>query len=81
MFGLFEIDASSPRRRRNLARNFDPAASPGTTRPVPRPDALDEGRDLVGVSDECRADHLCDNGMVRVALGTDDDAFGHGWRW
>jgi len=32
-----------------------------------------------GVSDECRADHLCDHGMVRVALGTDDDALGHGW--
>jgi hypothetical protein len=33
------------------------------------------------VSDECRADHLCDHGMIRVALGTDDDALGHGWRW
>ena len=43
-----------------------------------RPNALDERRDLVGVSDECRADHLCDHGMVRVALGTDDDALGHG---
>jgi hypothetical protein len=33
------------------------------------------------VSDECRADHLCDRWMVSVALGTDDDALGHGWRW
>jgi hypothetical protein len=33
------------------------------------------------VADECRADHLCDRGMVGVALGTDDDALGHGWRW
>ena len=46
-----------------------------------RPNALDERRDLVGVSDECRADHLCDHGMVRVTLGTDDDGLGHGWRW
>jgi hypothetical protein len=46
-----------------------------------RPDALDERCDLVGVSDECRADNLCDRGVVRVALGTDDDAFGHGCRW
>jgi hypothetical protein len=33
------------------------------------------------VPDECRADYVCDHGMVRVALGTDDDALGHGWRW
>jgi hypothetical protein len=46
-----------------------------------RPNALDERRDLVGVSDECRADHLCDHGMVRVALRTDDEAIGHRWRW
>jgi len=46
-----------------------------------RPNALDERRDLVGVSHECRTDHLCDHGMVRVALGTDDDALGHGCRW
>lgn len=46
-----------------------------------RPNALDERRDLVGVSDECRADHLCDHGMIRVALGTDDDVLGHGQRW
>jgi hypothetical protein len=26
------------------------------------------------VPDECRADHFRDHGMVRVALGTDDDA-------
>ena len=31
-------------------------------------------------SNECRTDHLCDHGMVRVALGTDDDSLGHGWR-
>jgi len=46
-----------------------------------RPNALDERRDLVGVSDECRADHLCDHGMVRDALGTNDDVLGHEWRW
>ena len=40
--------------------------------------ALDERRDLVGVSDERRADHVCDRGMVCVTLGTDDDALGHG---
>jgi hypothetical protein len=45
-----------------------------------RPNALDERRDLGGVSDECRADNLCDHGMVRVALGTDDDALAHEWR-
>jgi hypothetical protein len=33
------------------------------------------------VSEECRADQLCDPRMVRVALGTDDDALGHGLRW
>ena len=43
-----------------------------------RPNALDERRDLVRVSDECRAHHLGDHGIVRVALGTDDDALGHG---
>jgi hypothetical protein len=47
---------------------------------VRRPNALDEQRDLVGVSNERRADDLCDHGMVRVALGTDDDALGHGRR-
>jgi hypothetical protein len=46
-----------------------------------RPNALDERRDIVGLSDECRADYLGDHGVVRVALGTDDDALGHGWRW
>jgi len=46
-----------------------------------RPNALDERCDLVGVSDECRADQLCDPRMVCVALGTDDDALGHGLRW
>jgi hypothetical protein len=46
--------------------------------PVRRPNALDERRDLVGVLDECRADHLCDDGVVHVALGTDDDPLGHG---
>ena len=45
------------------------------------PNALDERRDLAGVSDECRANHLCDHGMVCLALGTDDDSLGHGWRW
>jgi hypothetical protein len=30
------------------------------------------------VSDECGADHLRDHRMVRVTLGTDDDALGHG---
>jgi len=43
-----------------------------------RPDALDERRHVVGVSDECRTDHICDHGMVRIALGTNDDALGHG---
>ena len=38
------------------------------------PNALDERRDLVGLPDECRADHLGDHGMVLVTLGTDDDA-------
>jgi hypothetical protein len=33
------------------------------------------------VSDESRADHLCDYRTVRIALGTDDDALGHGRRW
>jgi hypothetical protein len=33
------------------------------------------------VSDECRPYHLCDRGMIRVALGTDVDTLGHGWRW
>jgi hypothetical protein len=42
-----------------------------------RPKALDERRHLVGVPDECRADHLCDRGLVCVALGTDDDVLGH----
>jgi len=39
-----------------------------------RPNSLHERRDLVGVSDECRADYLCDHRMVRVVLGSDDDA-------
>jgi hypothetical protein len=39
-------------------------------------DALDERRDLVGVSDECGANDLRDRGMVGVALGTDDDSLG-----
>ena len=39
--------------------------------------ALHERRDLVGMSDESGADYLGDDGMVRVALGTDDDALGH----
>jgi hypothetical protein len=33
------------------------------------------------VSDKRRADHLGDHGMIHIALGTDDDAFGHSWRW
>src|SRR5215204_4101674 len=46
-----------------------------------RPNALDERRDVVGVSHECRADHLCDHGTVCVALRTNDDALGHVWGW
>jgi hypothetical protein len=33
------------------------------------------------MSVERRADDLGDHGMVRLALGTDDDALSHGWRW
>jgi len=47
---------------------------------VRHPNPLDERHDLVRMSDEGRADQLYDHGIVRVALGTDDDALGHGHR-